>query len=1250
VKAGPDTLWLLMLALAAAALLLLLGVVLAQSKARLRLPKIPGRARVSAAMAWLSQTLRRAFRFVGSAFTALARQRDLAYRAPRVLVVGDVHGGRSALVAASPGGEAAALDVLAGKTLHLDGTLFQINVENDHIDGLPASVAGNTTLARLEELRPERPADGVIITLSAKTLQTASARERKELGRNLSASLFAIQERLEVALPVYLLVTRLDGLPGFGPFLRLSRDETAEDRTFGWASPYAPDAGFTADWIGDAFAAAEARLLTMQRRALKGRYTSGEALDGMIFPHYFAELDRPLRDVAESLYEMGAYPRRALVRGIFFTAEQDGQALFFREVLHGKIFAERTLGRPLSSPWLSRNDVLRKVQWASALGIAVLCVLLGLGAGRLSRQIESQRYQLAQLTTLTQTQKDGGTVLTPKELSGVLSGLGKVGEARAGFGGLDEQQRAVVRGALESLVFPAVRKGLLAKATAYQKRVTQPVVAPQGLNAARTEFTVALEDLAELERERLLYNSLQSSEPGTVREASMILDLARRVFGQELAVDGDLPPGVLDSVLAEVWLKPPLEFSDAFRGAVTVALATRASHLAGLLVDAVKPPLTACSGVLMEATSEAEELRRLPEWTASIQNDWDGATLEQNPCADAAREISRTCASLSAIGYPPESLARLESTFEAKSCFDRVSQTLRAVTFPRCGMLMGAERDALLVRETCKTELSDLAMLASQNFMLAEMPVATPAPGSSMPRLWDGAPLGDAADVLVNLETFERALTSDRDAGIAPSCAKTLGRRRATRLVAAHVMRAQTLPKTTPTADMESQRFAAATPRSQTLRTLALQLGFDASLEPWLSSFTEYAQKKLEEMGLSNPGAFFPLGARTGPNGVRSTFASSGEAAGAFESELSRVRALAHRAQPYLSWLNDVGAPGATQRSATDSTLAELTKYDAGDKSSTVNALADLYVGKLGTLEQASCASWPSGVAAKGIDLFSVRYAQLTSAVDGLCREETQLAVGRTYNTFAADFRATLCGKFPFDVGAETVCPGRSGSDAQVADVRRLADALPAVQASLKGAVLPHGGVDQQTFLTNLARCIDFLQQFTEPSKPAKVKLSFRANTFARDGTTELVRWGFAVGDDEAYFPNGPTELTWGVYAPVSVSFRWASMSAYRPTTARTSSNVVVQGPLATVSYSGVWPLLRLLRDRSSEGTASATSLVTVRIPTEFRPQAQDGSSSRPAFETVASTRLTLVGADGTTLVMPTCPAIAPKLQERGIL
>ncbi|WP_233837993.1 type VI secretion system membrane subunit TssM [Paraburkholderia sp. ZP32-5] len=95
-------------------------------------------------------------------------------------------------------------------------------------------------LALLRKRRPRAPINGALLAVSVEELLSASPSGRKALAASMRARLGELRQQLGIRFPVYVLVTKLDLLPGFSEYFQ---SLTAESRAqiLGFTLPYRQD-------------------------------------------------------------------------------------------------------------------------------------------------------------------------------------------------------------------------------------------------------------------------------------------------------------------------------------------------------------------------------------------------------------------------------------------------------------------------------------------------------------------------------------------------------------------------------------------------------------------------------------------------------------------------------------------------------------------------------------------------------------------------------------------------------------------------------------------------------------------------------------------------------------------------------------------------------------------------------------------------------------------------------------------------
>ncbi|MFL6662556.1 MAG: type VI secretion system membrane subunit TssM, partial [Rhizobacter sp.] len=178
----------------------------------------------------------------------------------------------------------------------------------------------------LARYRPSRPINGVLLTVSVSDLLAATPEQRAAHAAQLAGRIEELHERLSIAFPVYVMVTKSDLLAGFMEFFAdFDKDERAQ--VWGITFPYEPDTSPDGPLLRMAsdFAALEKRLNDCLMDRLHGERDRERRAALYAFPQQWRVLRQTLFDFLQAMIG-GLRPElRACVRGVYFTsATQEG--------------------------------------------------------------------------------------------------------------------------------------------------------------------------------------------------------------------------------------------------------------------------------------------------------------------------------------------------------------------------------------------------------------------------------------------------------------------------------------------------------------------------------------------------------------------------------------------------------------------------------------------------------------------------------------------------------------------------------------------------------------------------------------------------------------------------------------------------------------------------------------------------------------------------------------------------------------
>ena len=164
---------------------------------------------------------------------------------------------------------------------------------------LADSAAWLGLLDLLKQHRPTQPINGLVVTVSLADLVSQTPQERQGIAESLNQRLIEIDERLEIRLPIYLLLTKVDRLAGFSAFFAgLSADERRQvwGLTFALPDPAtdAPTSPFS--HFSDLFESLISRLDSGVPERLEQETDPDLRAQIVSFPRQMAALQTPLID------------------------------------------------------------------------------------------------------------------------------------------------------------------------------------------------------------------------------------------------------------------------------------------------------------------------------------------------------------------------------------------------------------------------------------------------------------------------------------------------------------------------------------------------------------------------------------------------------------------------------------------------------------------------------------------------------------------------------------------------------------------------------------------------------------------------------------------------------------------------------------------------------------------------------------------------------------------------------------------
>ncbi|WP_159999500.1 type VI secretion system membrane subunit TssM [Roseomonas sp. 18066] len=266
-----------------------------------------------------------------------AKQGNFLYELPWYVLIGPPGSGKTTAIARSglefPTAEGKLPGI--GGTRHCDWWLSDRAVLLDTAgryttqdsDAAADKAGWDSFLSILKKTRPRQPLNGVMVAFGVDTLASLTAEQREQHARTIRRRVRELEEKLGQRLPVYLLVTKADLLPGFTEtFDDLDRETRAQVWGFTFPLEHGPE-GATPRF-GAEFRALLDRLQARLLERLQAERGPAQRAAIAGFPDQLASLEAPLAAFAQAAFAGTRLDPALLLRGVYLTSgTQEGSPI-----------------------------------------------------------------------------------------------------------------------------------------------------------------------------------------------------------------------------------------------------------------------------------------------------------------------------------------------------------------------------------------------------------------------------------------------------------------------------------------------------------------------------------------------------------------------------------------------------------------------------------------------------------------------------------------------------------------------------------------------------------------------------------------------------------------------------------------------------------------------------------------------------------------------------------------------------------
>lgn len=276
----------------------------------------------------------------------------------------------------------------------------------------------------LKRVRVRRPLDGIILAIPATELTGPDKLDLDSIllrADEICGQFVAMQRHMGLKLPVYVLITKGDEIPGFQNFCA-ALPEALSGNVCGWSSPFQVDELFSPTWVETAFSSMQEDLTRVSIDLFTAQHMRSQDRDGvLLFPTELAKLVEPLKTYLSHIFRQKDYKDPFVLRGIYVTGNSLVNPLtqvpvsgiappyqntpattltpaqpkpqfhfpFVQALFTQKIFKEKGLAIPDGRWLISSNRKINTLRGLSALIVLVCGVGLyrdGTRLGRISKE------------------------------------------------------------------------------------------------------------------------------------------------------------------------------------------------------------------------------------------------------------------------------------------------------------------------------------------------------------------------------------------------------------------------------------------------------------------------------------------------------------------------------------------------------------------------------------------------------------------------------------------------------------------------------------------------------------------------------------------------------------------------------------------------------------------------------------------------------------------------------------------------
>ncbi|MBR1735265.1 MAG: hypothetical protein IJ730_07500, partial [Alphaproteobacteria bacterium] len=236
------------------------------------------------------------------------------YKLPCLMMIGPEKSGKSTILNSLKFEHLTSDELTPMWTLFKKGAIFEMPKPD-------ISEKESTFWSFLAELfifiRPRRPLDGLILTLPADMLLSESV-DIETYAKDIFSKIFNFQHDLNFRLPIYLMITKSDIIPGFANFAHLLNHQSKQ-QIFGWSNPNSINTAFSSSYIHDIFQTINSGI----RKAIllfskQQKFITDDLKEAVLFETYINQLKDSLSTYLNTMFQAQNPSDGLILRGVYF--------------------------------------------------------------------------------------------------------------------------------------------------------------------------------------------------------------------------------------------------------------------------------------------------------------------------------------------------------------------------------------------------------------------------------------------------------------------------------------------------------------------------------------------------------------------------------------------------------------------------------------------------------------------------------------------------------------------------------------------------------------------------------------------------------------------------------------------------------------------------------------------------------------------------------------------------------------------